>query len=367
LAGLLLGSQGVAFAQQGAAAVLVEKVEIRQIADTRPVIAQVVGTVESEIATRTEGVIDDVLFDVGDRVSRGQELVRLDRTLVEIEYRSAEASLAAEQASVEAARAEVRLADQGLARQSRLKGSTAFSRGQFEDLGQTLAQKKSELVRAVAEVALAEAALARADYDLRNAVIRAPFDGVVIARSAQPGEYISVGNPVATMLDITRLEIEADMPVELVAGLAPGTVMDAMFDETTASRATVRVVLPVQNISTRTRVVRLTTDFSKMRESYLAAGKSVVLRVPVSAPREAPMVPKDALVQNQGRWTVFVVEDGKAVRRQVEIGTANRGRMEVLSGLTSDEIVVIRGNERLRTGQPVAPTLVEGGKAADGT
>ncbi|MEL7115827.1 MAG: hypothetical protein AAGP08_09590, partial [Pseudomonadota bacterium] len=88
----------------------------------------------------------------------------------------------------------------------------------------------------------------------------------------------------------------------------------------------------------------------------IAQGQAITLDVPVSASRIVTVVPKDALVQSGGGWTVFVNVEGTAQPRGVEIGIALADGFEVLSGLTKGDEVVIRGNERLRPGQPIAPS-----------
>jgi hypothetical protein len=86
----------------------------------------------------------------------------------------------------------------------------------------------------------------------------------------------------------------------------------------------------------------------------------VTLDVPIGAEREVVVVQKDALVQARGGWTAFVNEEGKAAPRTVVIGAALGDRFEVLSGLVAGDEVVVRGNERLRPGQVIAP-IDEGG------
>lgn len=354
-----------AVAQQRAASVLAERVELREITDTTPVLAQLVATTEAEVATRTAGIVADVLFRVGDRVQAGQPLVELDRDLIEIRRRTAAAALEASMAGVAVAEAQLRLAQQAFERTSQLRGSTAFSKGQFDDLEQSAAQAQSELARAGAMVARAEAELARADYDLRHATIRAPFAGVVIGREAQPGSYIDLGEHVATLIDAASLEIEANMPVKFVDALDEGRRLEAHFSDGQPTVAEVRSLLPVETATTRTRPVRLSFEASTLEDTRLAEGKSVTLYVPVSAPRRALTVPKDALVQSRGGWTVFAVEEGAATPRRVEIGGPLGDRMEVVSGLLPGEVVVVRGNERLRPGQPVEARLREPAPVAE--
>lgn len=344
---------------QRAASVLVEKAEVRAIADTAPIIGQLVPSTQADVAARRSGIAAVVMFEIGDTVKAGAPLVELETTLTEIEQRTVTADLAVARAGIEAAEARVARAQQALRRQERLRGSNAFSKGSFDDLTQSAREARGQLAEAIAQVGAAEARLARIDYDLTNAMIRAPFTGVVVERMAQPGQYVNLGQAVAKLLEVEGLEVEGNVPVELIQGLAPGTEVSLRLSDGASATARVRVVLPVETVSTRTRPVRFTVDLTDLDPLLLAVGKSVTLQVPVSAPRDILTVPKDALVQGRGGgWMVFVVAEGKAQPKPLTLGQAAGDRMEVLSGLTEGDQVVVRGNERLRPGQPVKPTLV---------
>ncbi|MEM7424321.1 MAG: efflux RND transporter periplasmic adaptor subunit, partial [Pseudomonadota bacterium] len=252
------------------------------------------------------------------------------------------------------ATAQLDLALQGLARQERLKSSTAFSQGIFEDLQRSAEQAQGELARANAEIRAAQARLARVDYDLDQSIIRAPFAGVLVERMAQPGQYLNLGEAVAKLLDVDGLEIEADVPSELVQSLTPNTEITVTFASGVTGTAQVRVALPVETISTRTRPVRFQADLSGIDPQLIAVGKSLTLQVPVSAPRDLLTVPKDALVQGPGGgWVVYVVVEGAAKLSPITLGQSAGDRMEVLTGLSPGDMVVVRGNERLRPGQAV--------------
>lgn len=361
LAGIaLLAPPQHAAAQGGPARVIVAPVEAREIADTAPVIARLVGTREAEVAVRAAGIVESVEFDPGDRLTEGQPMIRLDRTLSRIAERNAAAALAAAKAAVEVAEARARQTEQALERAGGLQGSTAFSRGVFEDLQQAAAEARAGITRAEAERGIAQAALARTRYDLHHMVLRAPFDGVVVERMAQPGQYVDLGEAAARLLDIASLEIEADIPVDLMVGIRPGIAISATFDGGLNTTARVRSLLPVETTATRTRIVRLTIDGEALPDAVAATGRSITLSVPVSAPRSAPVIPKDALVQGLGGWTVFVADAGEAEPRTVSLGQSAGAMIEITTGLSTGEHVVIRGNERLRPGQPIAPVFADG-------
>ncbi len=355
----LLLSPSPTQAQGRAAGVLVDMTDEREIRDTQAVIGQLVATRRSQVASRIAGVIEAVSFDTGNRVQKAQVLVRLDKTRILIERSVAQASVEAAEAGIRVAEAKLQLAEQSFQRQAALRNSTAFSRSRYDDLKQATEQARSEAAQAQAQLETAKSNLDRANYELKHATIAAPFDGIIIARQAQPGQYVSIGGAVATLLDISNLEVEADVPSNIANSLTPGTKITAVFDGGTRKDVELRSIIPVQNISTRTRPVRFTARLGDLREAHVAIGSTVTLQMPVSAPRKVISVPKDALLQSRGRWTVYVVEDGKAMPRAVELGQSVRGRIEVVSGLKAGEMVVVRGNERLRPGQAVKPRKIE--------
>lgn len=360
-AAVLALSVSTAAAQGRAASVLVEEVDIRAISDTSPIIGRLVPSTQANVAARRSGVTAEVLFEVGDRVEAGDPMVRLETRLAEIELRNVMANMEVAEAGIATAEAVLTLASQALSRQERLKGSTAFQQAVYEDRVAEVARAQSLLRQATAASAAAEARMTRVEYDLENAIISAPFAGVVVERMAQTGQYLNLGEPVATLLDVEGLEIEADVPTELISGVTPGTVVSVDFAEVTHSTATVRVALPVETVSTRTRPVRFEINLQELPPYLIAVGKSLTLRVPVSVPRDVLTVPKDALVQGGGGgWMVYAVVDGTAEARPVTLGQSAGGRLEVLSGLSEGDLVVVRGNERLRPGQPVNASLAGG-------
>lgn len=346
-------------AQGGPTGVGVASAEMVEIVDTRPVIGQLVASVEADVATRTAGIVAEVAFQIGDRVANGQVLVRLDEERLQLERQAVLAEVEVAKAGQKVAEAELKRAEQGFQRQAALSSSGAFSRSRYEDLEQDAARAKGVLLRAAAELSRSEARLAEIDYRLQHSRIVAPFSGVVIGRRAQPGAYMPVGSTIATLMDTSKLEIEADVPVELIGALGPGREVSALFSNSAemsaSTKAHVRALVPVQSVSTRTRAVRFTIDLSNLDRSMLAGGASVTLQIPASAPRRALAIPKDALVQSGTGWMVFIVDDGKAAPRTVVLGQSAAERIEVTSGLNQGDVVVIRGNERLRPGQSIAP------------
>lgn len=360
----LLALPLAAVAQGRAAAVGVQIVEPTTLTETVPVFAEVVTAREGAVASRVAGSVEEVTVLVGNRVAAGDTLVRLNRDLLTIRVTQAQAQQAEAEASVSTAQVRLNSAETVFGRIDALRGSSSFSLGRFDDAEATVAEARAQLAEARARRATAQARLDEATYELSRADIRAPFNGIVLETNTIPGAYIQAGTPVVRLLDTESFEVQASVPARFVSALTPGQEVQAQLETGDAITLSLRAILPVEEPTTRTRAVRFTaTSFATL--SNIADGQSLTIDIPVGAAREVLAVPKDALVQARGGWTVFVADDGKAVPRPVTIGVPSGDRYEVLSGLAEGDMVVVRGNERLRPGQDISPMPLEAAAAQD--
>lgn len=340
-----------------ASLVKVDAVTMAALDATTPVLGRVVARQGGVIAARVAGPVESVAANVGDRVAADQVLAVLDRDRLQLEVDLAAAELATADADLATARARRTQADLEFNRLERLKGSAAFSQARFEDAEAELIRTRSEIGAAAARQQRAKAALDLAQLDLTRAEVRAPYEGVVTMRHAEPGAYLSVGDSVITLMDLNDLEIEADVPFDRLAGLRTGTLVNVQFDTGDEHALPVRTVVPSENPRTRTRAVRLSINDRAAKPS-LAINSAVTVQVPLDAEAQALTVHKDAVIQTPTGAEVFVAEPAEAGGdaatanlRKVRLGRAVSDRFEVLDGLAAGELAVIRGNERLRPGE----------------
>ena len=347
---MLLGLASSPAAAQQAALVGVDPVREEAFKQTVQVIGRLVSRRAGVVAARSRGPVGEMRVDVGDRVEQGDIIAVLvsDRPSSEKDLRAAE--VASAEASLAAARAELGLRRQELKRIQGLRKSPAFSKGNFEDKRQEVVMTESEVVVAEAALARAKAQLRLADISLDDADIRAPYNGVVTQRHTEVGAHLDIGESVVSLIDDRHLEVEADVPSERVAGLTAGTPVNVDLAEGRVA-ATVRAVVPEENPQTRTRTVRFAPEFGELAD--LAANQSVTLHLPAGASRTVVTVHKDAILNRKGRTTAVVVADDTAEIRPVRLGAAVGNRFEVLDALEPGDVVVVRGNERLRPGQKV--------------
>lgn len=349
---LLVASAAMpASTQEQPALVQVDAVRIEPLNQTRPVLGRIVTKRQGPVAARVGGLVARVDIDVGDRVARGAVLVELDAEPVQYDVDLANAEYKSAEADRATAEAEIELLENELVRINRLKQSAAFPKAQLEDKVRQITVAKSRLSAATARLGQYRAKQLASRRNLEDMVIKAPYDGVVTRRLVSPGAYVRLGDPVVALIDDGALEIEADVSVDRLQGLTPG----AEVGVTVAGErytATVRAIVPEENPLTRTRAVRLTPTF-EVEALTLAVAQSVTLDIPIGRTRDVTTVSKDGVIQRPNGAVVFLVRDGAAAPQPVRLGTAVDGRFEVLDGLSDGDLVVIRGNERLRPGQPV--------------
>ncbi len=304
----------------------VDPVRKGPIQQTTPVVGRIVGREGGVVAARTPGPVGSIKVHVGDRVKKGDVLAILVTDLL--------------RAQLEQQRAELRLAKQKVERLERLRSSSsaAFQRALYDDR--------------VQEVARAEAAVRIAGLALKYSKIVAPFDGVVTKRHTDAGAYLPIGGQVVTLINDRNLEIEVDVPADRIGGLLPGKKIRFSTASGRSYVGTVRAIVPEQNPMTRTLAVRITPDFQDT-DPGRAINQSVTVDVPIGAARTAVSVHKDGVIARGGGYFVYVILGGKAVPRPIVIGEAVGSRYIVERGLAPGDIVIIRGNERVRPGMPV--------------
>lgn len=364
---LLLAAYGAA--AQEAAVVRVDMVRSEPLLQTAPTIGRLVPEQSGMVSARVDGPIQEYSVQVGDHVRAGQAIAKLDRALLQAQRDAAYASVLEAEAILATQREELALAEQELRRLQRLRQSAAFSQARYDDQVRQVAISTSKLVESEGRIAVAKADLQLAETNLAYADIVAPYDGVITQRMSEAGAFVSAGQAIVEMLSDGQLEIEVDVPYQRIIGMIPGAEIEFLLGDGTRHTASVRAVIPDQNPRTETRPVRLIPLFNDI-ERPLAAGQSVTVLVPVGAPRKILTVHKDAIVLQPGGAQVYVVEDGTVSPRIVATGEAVGNRLEVVRGLNEGDMVVTRGNERLRPGQAVRilddDSEQEGSAAKDG-
>src|SRR5688572_584769 len=292
------------------------------------------------IVTATEpGRIVEIPPAAGDRVARGDVLVRFDVPAAAAEAARHQAEIARTQALLENARIA-----QGRARELVERG--IISRREMENADRDVADAQADVARAEAAQKAAETAAARA-------VVRAPFAGVIALRLRNPGDVVQgiATDPILRLVDPDRLEVMA--PIS--AADAPRVLPGAAARVTSLPEAIPLVVA--------TRAVAGTGGADPVARLTFAAGSALPVdtRVDIEIEGEehvdAVLVPAGAIIKNGNQAAVLVATGDRAERRVVTTGLADSDSVEIVSGVQAGELIITRGQAGLADGAVISVDL----------
>ena len=288
-----------------------------------------------EVTSKTSNTVTAVRFDDGQRVQKGHVLVELD---------SAQAR--ADLAGAEAARAE---SASQLNRSRELLATKAVSAAQFDQIEATLKAN--------------EARVAAARSRLDDTVIRAPFNGRVGLRRVSIGSLVNPGTSITSLDDISTIKVDFAVPENYLASVRAGLsvyVSSTAFPDRDFEGKVASVDSRVDPV-TRSLMVRALLPNS---DGTLKPGMFLSVRLDRGV-HEGLMIPEAALVPEQSRQFIYVVEDGRAARREVRIGRREPGKVEVVAGLKAGERVIVEGTQKVREGGAVREIESAAGSAVE--
>jgi len=310
------------------ALVRVATVEAGSLAEPWHTVGDVKALDDATLAVGADGPVAAVHVREGDRVEAGALLLELDLSLGRAEWRAARAAV--DEAVAELARLE------GALERRRAVGERVLGREELQDAVQAVAAQRARV-----DVRRAEASRAAALLDRQR--LRAPFAGVVTLRQADPGDWVRAGDTLISLVSTEAVEVRVQVPEAIAGRLSKGDTVDVA-----GQSAEVVAVVPTLDPTTRTSLVRLRPS------GGVVAGQAVDVTVPVRWENRGVKVPRDALIADPEQARLVRVTDGKADVVPVEVLVTTRTEALVQAdGLAEGDVVVVRGNERVRPGQEV--------------
>ena len=314
-------------------------IERRAEGETVSLTGQVRAKDQANLAFRLDGRMIERLVNVGDMVAAGQVIARLDPLNQENSLRSAQANLAATEALLTQARLT-------FMRQQELLKNGWTPRARFDDAQQNLLNLQAQVDAAQAQVRIAQ-------DQLSYTVLHANATGAVTGVGAEPGEVVRAGQTIVQLAREGGRDAVFDVPEQLIRTGPRDPLVEITLTDDPKVRATgrVREVAPQADSATRTFQVKV--GIIDPPES-MRLGSTIVGRIKLAAPPGVE-IPASALTQANGRPAVWVVDrqSGTVSLRSVDVARHDPATIVISQGLETDEVVVIAGAQTLRPGQKV--------------
>jgi RND family efflux transporter MFP subunit len=323
-----------------ARAVLISAAEVqpRTLEIYEDVVGSLENVVDPKIAAEVAGRVTQVLGFTGKRVKKGELLAELDAQDFEIQSRADRAEIGRLSTLLEQQ-------ERVVARQQKLVGQGFISQSAVDD---AIAQRDALRDQLRAGRARAEAT----GRSLTKSRVLAPNDGEIETQVVAPGDYVKVGDPLFTLVGMSRLRahllfpesaatrIRPGLTVRLESPAAPGKLIDAKIED----------IKPTVNAGNRAldAIVRFDAQDRAFR-----GGGSVNARVVIGVRRNALMVPEQAVVLRPAGKVVYVVDNQRVRQRVVETGLKQDGLQEIVKGLEPGDIIATDGAGFLSDGAAV--------------
>ncbi len=325
----------------------VESVKSASIPDLLEVVGTVRARTSAVVSTRIPGTIAVLKVREGDRVRKGQLLLQLDAQENQAGALSAAAAVDDAQRGRDEALARKRLADTTFDRYQKLFSEQAVSRQEF-DVKQTEKELAGQGVsRAEARLKQAQegskAASTMADYTK----IVAPISGIITSKQADLGASVFPAQPLMTLEDEGNYQLELAIPESMIAKIKSGTAVQVTLDAIGATfAARIAEIVPTSDPASRTYTAKVALTQKGLRSGMFGRGA-----IALGSSMNGILVPKKSIIERGALTSVCVVDSTNIVRmRLVKVGKAVGDTVEILSGLSDGERLVVSGVEKVTEG-----------------
>jgi len=308
---------------------------------------------EVNIVPDVPGKVAKIYVKEGDRVEKGQLLAKLDTRAAELQLQQAKAGLAVAQANFNSG-------SKDWERMQELHEKGTVSPQQYEKVQLAYEAAKAQLQQA-------KSALNLARHQLEVSAMRAPFSGVITGKNINEGEYINPamsgmgpgGSSVLTLMDLSKVKVRVNIPERDIGKIHVGQEAHITADSYPGRVFIGRVsrINPAADRMSRTFKVEITVPNEGLE---LRAGMYARVKIITAESKNVPVIPVDGVISQGGENYVYVVENGRAFKRPVQLGLREGSYVEVIDGLREGEKIITTGKEMVKDGVAV---VVGGGEA----
>jgi len=320
---------------------------------------------QATVSAKVTGKVIEVNNEEGLKVKAGQILARLDDSNLRASLDVAQAQLDSTRLAVEETRAQLKDADLAFERETELAKQKIASQADLETAESSAMSLRQRLRRQEMDIVTAERQVLMWKQQIDDMIIRAPFDGVITTKNAQPGEMISpvsggggsVRTGICTVVDMSSLEIELDVNESYINRVEPGQAAEAALDAYPDWKMPCKVLAIIPTADRQKATVKVRVTFDKLDPRILPdMAVKVAFHETAGAPAalaRSVIVPKSALQNQDGHDVIFAVENGRAERRAVTVSEAQGDDAVLSAGVSAGEKVIVDLPAGLKDGAAV--------------
>jgi len=320
---------------------------------------------QATVSSKITGKVVEVLVEEGMKVQEGQLLARLDDTNIKTSLHLAEAQLASATNALAETRVRLREADQEMQRVTGLIKNKIATPADYDHAEAAVLALKARLEQQQADVNVAEKQVASWVQQVDDAIIRAPFTGIVTSKNAQPGEMISpisagggfTRTGICTIVDMESLEIEIDVNESYINRVRAGQAVEASLDAYAEWKIPCKVIAIIPTADRQKSTVKVRVGFDRLDPRILPemSVKVAFREADGSGPvaEHTVIAPKTVVQQRDGHDVVMVVKDGHAARRAVTVSKTLLDEVLISAGVAAGERLIVDSPPGLTDGAAV--------------
>ncbi|HEY8462930.1 MAG TPA: efflux RND transporter periplasmic adaptor subunit [Bacillota bacterium] len=367
-AGLPSGRPGTGF-DNNDHPVSVTTVQVKRVTMQNSIILN--GTVkpvqEAEISARVSGKVTQIYFELGQQVKKGDVLFKLDDHDLRLELQQTEAALKVIQTSLSSSlvTAETnyldakrqyerlkRLYDKQIGSKQELELAESAYKVAEENYKSAKLAEQSGTTNAKAQLEKARLAYDVAKTQLDYTVVRAPISGTIATKDIKIGQYVSSSTTVATIVDLSSLLVETDVPEDKINQLHVGDQVEvsvkAVSNQPLAGK--ISAIAPAVNNTTLNYPVKVRVPNQQNR---LKSGMFATVKFNLNQAEQVLAIPIASLGEEDGRKFVYTINKGIAAKKFIKTGISDSKMVQVTAGLSEEDQVVVKGVNQLKAGSKV--------------
>ena len=331
----------------------------REVIEYVTVVGNLIGQATVDIVPRVAGRIESLTAKLGDRVTRGQLVAKIEDRELQLQVKQVEQNVLVNNATVTQRESDLQLRKTTLERQKSLLAQGLATRQTIEDAEAAYNSAVAAVELAKAQLGQTQSRLEELKITLSNTNIVSPVDGFVGRRNLDQGAFAGANTPILSVVDIATVRLVSNLVEKDFKRVRSGVVALIEVDAFPGEQFTGSVsrVAPVFDSATRTASMEIEVPNPGYR---LKPGMFARVKLTVERRPDALTVPRNAVVDSEGRRGVFLVDGQTAKFQPVTTGLQDNERIEILDGVQEGTVVITTGALALRDGDRITPMNVPG-------